>query len=232
MKKILIMLFAIAMIVSLAACSAAGSMNESPSGGAVTNGEQPTAEPPSGTPENAATNTKSANTDMVPDSSSNVGKALVVYYSQTGNTKALASVIQQSTGSDIFELELVDPYPANYNQTTERVGREQREGIAPELSQKLENIDDYDTVFIGSPIWRSTLAPPVASFIAEYDLSGKTVIPFFTSDSGTMGNSVSVIKGLVPSGVTVFDGFAVRGEDANSAQNTVDEWLNEIGFAK
>lgn len=202
MKKILVIFFSLAIILTLSACN---------------NNQQSTISDKSEQADTTKQTTK---------------KSLVVYYSQSGHTKALANVIQKNTGADIFELELASPYPDNYNQMTEQVGKEQADHITPKLSKKIENINDYDTIFIGSPIWRSSLAPPMASFITSYDLSGKTILPFFTSDSGTLGNSVSVINSLVSSDVTVLDALVVQGSDATNAESTVDDWLKEVGFTE
>ncbi|EAF7771896.1 TPA: flavodoxin [Listeria monocytogenes] len=203
MKKIVIMIFSLVLIIALSACSQGGASDTS--------------------------NSKHSNADTNEEKRSDK-KALVVYYSQSGHTKELANEIQQSIDSDIFELELVDSYPDNYEQMTERVGQEQKDMATPELRKKIENMGDYDTVFIGSPIWRSSLAPPIASFLESYDLSEKTIIPFFTSDSGTTGNSVPVINELVANDVTVLDELVIQGDEVSNSQSTVNDWLSEIGF--
>ncbi|EAC8476548.1 NAD(P)H-dependent oxidoreductase [Listeria welshimeri] len=206
MKKYFIVFFSLILILTLTAC----------------NNQQTT---------NSANNKQSSSNSSDKKNISDT-KSLVVYFSQSGNTKTLANIIQKSTNADVFELELVQPYPDNYDQMTEQVGKEQKDHITPELSKKITDFDNYDTIFIGSPIWRSSLAPPMASFITSYNLSGKTVIPFFTSDSGTLGNSVSVINSLVSSDVQVLDALAVKGEDAAKAQSSVDTWLEKNGFVK
>ncbi|MBC2331037.1 flavodoxin [Listeria swaminathanii] len=206
MKKMLVTIFSLVLLLTLTACNNQQSTNSD-------NSKQP-----------------STNSSDKKDISTK--KALVVYYSQSGNTKKLANVIQQSTNADIFELELANPYPDNYDQMTEQVGLEQKDHITPELSKKITDFNNYGTIFIGSPIWRSSLAPPMASFITSYNLSGKTIIPFFTSDSGTLGNSVSVINSLVSTDVKVLDALAVQGDDASNSQSTVDNWLKKIGFTE
>lgn len=107
-------------------------------------------------------------------------KVLIAYYSLSGNTKDVAEAIRSKTGGDIFRIETVQSYPEEYRATTAQAKREINEGFRPELKGKIDNIAQYDIIFIGSPNWWGTIAPAVSSFLADYDLKGKTVIPFIT----------------------------------------------------
>ena len=115
-----------------------------------------------------------------PKVSAEPSRVLIAYYSWGGNTKYAAAQIQKATGGTLFEIKPVKPYPSEYRECTVQARKEIQEGGRPELAAKVEDMGKYDVIFIGSPNWWSTIAPPVASFLASYDLSGKTVIPFVT----------------------------------------------------
>ena len=111
-------------------------------------------------------------------------RTLVVYYSQTGNTRAVAERIRDLSGGDLVELVPVDPYPDDYSATTQQAKRELQSGYKPPLQTKVENVGAYDIICVGSPNWWSTVAGPVKTFLSDYDLSGKTLAPFITHDTG------------------------------------------------
>lgn len=163
------------------------------------------------------------------------GKALIVYYSRTGNTSEIAKMIQARLNCDIMELQTVNPYPEEYRATTEQAKRELEQGYRPPLQNKISNLDDYGVVFVGSPCWWGTVAMPVFTFLDEYDLSGKTICPFMTHEGSGLGRSVEDIKRLCP-GSTVMEGLAIRGGSATEATEAmtgrVDAWLNKIGFSQ
>jgi len=145
-----------------------------------------------------------------------------------GNTEVVARMIQDATGGDSFRIEAVKPYPEDYRETTEVANEEQRTNARPELTAYVENMDAYDVIFLGYPIWWSTMPMPVCTFLEEYDFSGKTIAPFCTHEGSGLGRSVGDIKTLCPH-ATVCDGLAVRGSEVNNAQNEVSEWLRELG---
>ena len=110
-----------------------------------------------------------------PKVSAEPSRVLIAYYSWGGNTKYAAAQIQRATGGTLFEIKPVKPYPSEYRECTVQARKEIQEGVRPELAAKVEDMGKYDVIFIGSPNWWSTIAPPVASFLASYDLYGKTV---------------------------------------------------------
>ena len=134
-------------------------------------------------------------------------KVLVAYYSWGGNTKYAAAQIQKATGGTLFEIKPVKPYPSGYRECTVQAKKEIQEGVRPELAARVEDMGKYDVIFIGSPNWWSTIAPPVASFLASHDLSGKTVIPFVTHGGGGMARCGDEVRKLCPKS-TVFKGGA------------------------
>jgi flavodoxin len=154
-------------------------------------------------------------------------KILIACYSWSGNTQKIAEQIQTISCGDIFEIVPVKPYPADYDKCVEQAKKEINSGFKPALSKKVENIEKYDIIFIGTPNWWSTLAPPVATFLSEYNLSGKTVIPFCTHGGGREANIFTDIKKLVPNS-NWKEGFAISGSRANSAKEDVKKWLQKI----
>lgn len=141
-------------------------------------------------------------------------------------------MIQKEAGGDLFHIETVAQYPSSYNEVVDQARTEQNEKYKPELKTKVDNVASYDVIFIGSPNWWGTIAPPVRTFLSDYDLSGKTIIPFSTHEGSGLGNMVADIKELCPDATVLEDGLAVRGGDAGNAQNAVSDWLNKIKITK
>lgn len=154
-------------------------------------------------------------------------KVLVVYFSHSGNTRELANRIHEKVGGDIFEIQAEEPYPSDYEAVKDRAQKELRGNIRPKLTTRVANMEAYDVVFIGYPIWWGTMPMPIASFLSEYDLSGKTVVPFCTHAGSGLGRSVTDIAKLCPKS-TVLGGLAVWGRDAKTSQNEVSEWLRNL----
>ncbi len=126
--------------------------------------------------------------------SENQSKILIAYYSYTGNTRKVAKVIQEKTGGDLFEIQTVESYPAEYEKMALQAKLELANNINPKLKAKVENIADYDVVFIGSPNWWGNIAPAVSSFMAENDLKNKKVIPFITHGGRGEQNTINGMK--------------------------------------
>ncbi len=156
-------------------------------------------------------------------------RTLVVYYSQTGNTRAVAKHIRDLTNGDLVELVPVDPYPDDYSATTQQAKRELQSGYKPPLQTKVENLAAYDIICVGSPNWWNTVAGPVKTFLSDYDLSGKTLAPFITHGGGGVGRSVADIEKWCPHS-TVTKGLAVSGYNAATSKADVAAWLNTLGL--
>jgi len=154
-------------------------------------------------------------------------KVLVAYYSWSGNTREVAKQIQKATGGDLFEIQPVDPYPSDYQAVVDQAKKEIKAGYKPVLKTTVKDIGKYDIVFVGSPNWWSTIAPPVSAFLASADLSGKTVVPFITHGGGGMANCAADIKRLCPKS-NVLTGLAISGSSAKSSQDEVSTWIAEI----
>ncbi len=144
-----------------------------------------------------------------------------------GNTEVVAKMIQEMTEGDVLRIDTLNSYPADYTETTEVAQKELRENARPKLSSHVENMDSYNVVFVGYPIWWGTIPMPVARFLSEYDFSRKTIVPFCTHEGSRLGRSVMDIKELCPHS-TILDGLAVRGGDVKNARNEVSEWLRKL----
>lgn len=158
-------------------------------------------------------------------------KTLIVYYSWSGNTRQIVGQIQKTIQADVVELKPVDPYPAEYKPTTVRAKKEQEANYRPPLSTTIDNLDDYDTVIIGSPNWWGTVAMPVFTFLETYDLSGKNVAVYITHEGSRLGRAVDDVKRLSPN-ANVLEGLAIRGSGVGSAQKDVNAWLQKTGLAR
>lgn len=156
-------------------------------------------------------------------------KVLVVYFSETGNTQKLAKLISDEVGGDFRRIETVKPYPTGeklFDYTKAERDNDER----PELKDLEINIDDYDVIFVGYPIWWYTLPMPLYSFFDMYDFSGKTIVPFNTHEGSGDGGTYSTIKGWEKN-ATVLDGLAIRGGDMEKDQtDRVQNWLKGLEF--
>lgn len=148
----------------------------------------------------------------------------------TGNTGVVADMIAQATGADLFSIRTVEQYPDTYDATIDQGQQEQSDGARPELATHLENLDSYDTIFLGFPNWWGDMPMAVYTFLDEVDLSGKTVIPFVTSGGSGFSNTISTIQEMEPQ-ATVQEGLSISGSSATGAQQQVESWLSELGLA-
>ncbi|MGN0490309.1 flavodoxin, partial [Ruminococcus sp.] len=156
-------------------------------------------------------------------------KSLVAYFSCTGNTKAVAERIAELTGADLYEIVPAEPYTdedLNYNNNDCRANREMNDSSArPAIGSDSIDISDYDTVYIGYPIWWGTMPRIINTFLDTYDLSNKTVMPFCTSGSSGISKSVSDIKAEEPD-ADIRDGLRASG----SSDSGINEWLSDNGL--
>ena len=262
MKKWIALLLGVVMTVRLAGCGSTGSTastqessvqvestQEAPeessaaAGGTSeaesvqeTDAARETTETASGTEETTAaeesTEASETGTESGTDSASAEGRTLVVYYSATGNTEAVANYIAQATGGDLFELEPVDPYTdedLNWTDENSRVVYEHDNEDARDVelvADTVDNWDEYDTVFIGYPIWWGIAAWPVDTFVEANDFTGKTVIPFCTSSSSDLGESGQLLAEMAGTGDWQ-EGMRFR---SSASEADVQEWLNGLGL--
>lgn len=156
---------------------------------------------------------------------------LIAYFSWSGNTKGIAEQLAEKTGADLFEIQLVSPYSTDYNTVLDQAQRDQNEQARPELSVHVENMDEYDTILLGYPNWWASIPMPIASFLEEYDFSGKTIIPFCSHGGGRFGQSLSAIAKLAPN-ATIGEGLSVHYSGGASLESDIDAWLeiNQIAI--
>jgi flavodoxin len=170
-------------------------------------------------------------------------KCLIAYFSRAGfnyvggqivnlpvgNTEVVAKMIRELNGGDLFHIEPVKKYPADYTETTDVAKEELRTSARPKLAGHVETVAAYDVVFLGYPNWWGTMPMPVFSFLEECDPAGKTIAPFCTHEGSGLGHSIADIKKTCPQS-TVLDGFAIRGGTVKNAHDDVAGWLREIGM--
>jgi len=156
-------------------------------------------------------------------------KTLVLYYSLTGNTKAVADEIATRLGADIEEITCVDPYDTNFQACIQRCMQEREAGVLPEINPVKADLSKYDVIFIGYPVWFGTYAPPVTKWLEGVDLSDKTVVPFCTFGSGGLESSVKDLMNSQPYAV-VLDGYGVRAARLDAMPVELDQFLKANGF--
>ncbi|MHB1318117.1 MAG: flavodoxin [Anaerolineae bacterium] len=153
---------------------------------------------------------------------------LIAYYTRTENTRAVAQAIQRQTGGTLSEIQPAVPYPAQYHAVLRQAQEEIKSNARPAIEIGVQDLDAHDTVFVGSPIWWGTIAPPVAAFLASVDLSGKSVIPFYTHGGGGAGRAESDIAQLCTDAI-LLPGLAVRGNGGAALEAQTSAWLARIG---
>lgn len=219
MKKIISLFMALAMVLSLAACST----NQSPS---------------ESTPEESSSQTN----ESTPAPSNTNGKNLVVYFSMPdnvddstvvidgetlGNTQYMAYVIQETVGADIFRIEPETPYPTDHDTLVDLAKEEQNDNARPSIKDTIENFDTYENIFVGYPNWWGDMPMILYSFFDEYDFSGKTIIPFNTHGGSGFSGTISTIKELEP-GAEVLDGKSISRNDIQDAEQEIVDWVNSL----
>lgn len=172
----------------------------------------------------------------------NKAKGLIAYYSRAGNnyvngdiihlpvgnTEVAANMIQKLTGSDIFRIDTVRTYPVGYRETTEIAKEELRSNARPEISGHVDNMADYDVIYLGYPNWWGTMPMAVFTLLEAHDLAGKTIIPFCTHEGSGMGRSERDIEKIC-AGAGVLKGLAIRGGNVQQAQDQIAKWLRGLG---
>lgn len=164
-----------------------------------------------------------------PDEPSGNGKILVAYFSWGGTTLRMAQQISQQTGATLFEIEPVTPYPSAYTPTTEVALQEKNSNARPAIKAKVENWNDYDTVFIGCPVWWWTTPMIIHTFTESYDFKGKTVVPFCTYAATYRDETLAEIVNITP------DAKHLQGLGLTSgeiSQSRIKTWLSDIKIFK
>ncbi len=153
---------------------------------------------------------------------------LIAYYSWSGNTRKIAGLIERETGGRLFEIEPAQPYTTDYRALVAQAKEEIEAGFLPEL-KALPEITSYSVVFLGTPIWWHTMAPPLAAFIDRLDLDSKTVAPFHTHGGGGGGSFEADVAKMCPNS-PVAEGFGEYNSGGSETQAQIGAWLNAIGL--
>lgn len=154
------------------------------------------------------------------------GTVLIAYFSWGGNTQGIAEEIQAQTGADLFEIQMVESYSTDYNTVLEQAQQDQNAQARPELSTHVEDMEQYDTILLGYPNWWASIPMPVASFLEEYDFTGKTIVPFCSHGGGRFGQSLTAITKLVPEAV-LGEGLAISYSGGSGMPDDVAAWLEQ-----
>lgn len=224
-KRIFPIFLACTMMFFLTACSnSSGNLNEGASPSAT---QTPAAQQPS----------QSGETTPEPglsESEGNESKALVVYFSATGNTKSVAEKISELQGTDLYEIVPEQLYTAedlNYNDRSTRATVEQNdENARPAIDGSIDHIENYDVIYVGYPIWWGDMPRILYTFFDTYDLSGKTIVPFCTSGGSGLSGTAGTIEFLEPN-ASVLQGLHINDSAVSSAEGDITEWISSIGLS-
>lgn len=235
MKKILTILSALILTASLAACGS--SEQKMPSEGVIERPQQSQStgnEQSDKNEQNAAsegskilityfTVPETDGVDTVANASRVAKDGKVI-----GNTEFIASVIQETLGGDLFAIETVQKYPGTHSKLLEFAYDEKSDNARPELSSHIEDLSEYDVIFVGFPNWNADLPMPLYTFFGEYDFSGKILIPFVTHGGSGFSGTIRTIKDLEPDATVVEEGLSVSRNNVADAENDVRTWANSL----
>ena len=226
LKKSVALMLAMIMSLTLAACG-----NDSGSTGSAST--EPEAKSEIQT-DSAQPDVKANSNSSTDAASAGNGNILVVYFSWSGHLDSMAHWVADETGGDLYRVTAADPYPENYDDTADRAKQEKDDGIRPEIVVDItqEQMAGYDTVFFGFPVWWYDLPMSMWTFLESYDLSGKTIIPFFSHEGSLNGASALPTIETLATGATVRSGDAlsIRGGNVDGAENEVREWVRGLGL--
>jgi len=147
-----------------------------------------------------------------------------------GNTQYVAYIIKEHTGSDLFRIESETVYPTDHKKLVDMAKEERSNNIRPVLKANIENIDQYDTIFLGYPIWWSDFPMIIYSFLEKHDLSGKRVIPFSTHGGSKLAGTVETLKNLAPNADVIENAFTVSRDYVDKSEKDIISWLNKLGY--
>lgn len=242
MKKMIAVLLAAVMVLSLAACGNASSSTNSSgnnTAGSTANDTQAQSTENADKTEAADAGTSepiSGNTENKPEETPAEGekKVLVVYFSWSGHLDSMAHWVADETGGDLYRVTAKEPYPENYNQTADRAKSEQDNDVRPEINIDItpEQMAQYDTVFFGFPVWWYDLPMCMWTFLESYDFTGKTIIPFFSHEGSSNGAGALPTIEKLAQGATVRsdDALSIRGGKVDGSENDVRDWVKGLSY--
>ena len=244
MKRWIALALSMLMLLSLAACSSGGEQDsqqpepdESPSvsqepseDGAAADPQEPEdeslgQEETEGSHILIAYFTWADNTVVEDPSSVDVDATTSASVLVPGNAAKLAAWIQEAVGGDLHSIIVEEPYSSDYDECLDRAAEEKADNARPALTTHVENMEDYDIVFLGFPNWWYTLPMPVLTFVEEYDWSGKTVVPFVTHGTGGLSSTIRDLTAALPEDTVVLDPIGVYRPEVDTSQGAVQDWL-------
>ncbi len=242
MKRLLSFLLCACLLLTVTACDRGGTTNSESAGTETPESSHPdTTQQPESEPDASALPSENE-PDQSSDEAASGSNILVAYFSlageqyevgviEKGNTEIVAEMIADATGADTFKIESTEEYPTTYDGLLDISRKE--EDDPPEIADTVDNMDDYDTIFLGYPIWWGDTPTIIKVFLQSYDFSGKTIIPFCTHGGSGLAGTDGTIGELCPDS-TIGEGLAIRGStaqnDPGSAQKSVTKWLSDSGY--
>lgn len=243
MKKVMALLMALSLIFSLAACGSTQPQEDASSTSQIST-------PPESAETSESSQPPETDDAASADTTAPSGNVLVAYFSwadnailaddvdavaspsviSPGNVQQLAGWVQEQTGGDLFSIRVTDPYPSDWNDCLTRANQERGDDARPELVENVENLDNYDVVFLGYPNWWYGVPMALLSFLENNDLSGKQVYLFCSHGTGGLANSVDIITEALPNGEISDNIFDCFEEEAPSSQTEIESWLTELGY--
>lgn len=220
MKKIFSFVLTLVMVFSLAACGDSDSSED------VSSNVSTQTEEASSSSESTPQTVESS--ELETEAGSN---ALIVYFSWSGNTEAVANEIQTQTGADIFEITPAEPYTDDYDTLLDIAQEEQASAARPAIAETVEDFAQYDVVYFGFPNWWGDMPMILYTFLDEYDFSGKNIAPFVTSGGSGFSGAISAIESLEPE-ASVVDGLSLDSSEAAEPSSAVTEWLSSVGLTE
>ncbi|WP_294579023.1 flavodoxin [uncultured Thomasclavelia sp.] len=181
---------------------------------------------------NEVTDNEAENQNTISEANNTVTdttNTLILYFSMSGNTETVANYIHDQIGGDIIKLETEQTYPEDYDELVDYARDEQRENARPALATVIENINQYDTIFLGYPNWWGDMPMPIYTFLDQYDLSNKTIAPFITHGGSGLSGTPDNIQEEEPE-ATDTEGLAIAGDEAENSQSEVNQWLSDLGY--
>ena len=241
MKRLFALILAAAMMLALAACGNSAPTESSSEDGSQTPNSTNVQSEPSAPADDVTPDRSQTDDSAQAEQTEGGSNMLVAYFSlageqygvgvvEEGNTSIIAHMIAEQTGADLFEIEAATPYPTSHSELLDVSRQEMADNVRPAITDTVENMDAYDTIFIGYPNWWGEMPMIVYNFLESYDLSGKTIVPFCTHAGSGLANTVSTIRLLCPSAV-VASGFAIAGATAQNdraeTKAAVEKWVAE-----
>ena len=241
MKKMIAILLAAVLSVSLVAC---GNSAHEPSSNIIPSSESSQSQEPASIPEEASPSGQ--------DENGGHENILVAYFSWAdnailagdvdavtspsviapGNVQELAGWVQEETGGDLFAIRVTEPYPSDWDECLARANQERGNQARPALQEQVENLEQYDTVFLGYPNWWYGVPMALLTFLEENDLSGKQVYLFCSHGTGGLSNSVDIISEAIHNATISDNIFDCYEEEASSSQAGIQSWVAELGYAR